>query len=348
MSVRLDPRGTAIRVGSVTLRTPGLAGEARARGRTAPGMRSTEHVSNELERALANEGLETRETIELERTVAHGAAAPQIVVEAPDPGPSYGQVILHANEEGVWRWALPVAADSSEQTMRRGTRTFVLPGDVVPPAPDDAPRMRGLSGLVAKKLLKILVFPIVEELAGVAARFAVGRWESAKRPYRLRGFEPGTSHLVDVPALDPAALSRLSEGRALLMVHGTLSRAHVGFGALPADFVEELHRHYEGRVFAFDHYTLSEDPLQNAEWLVRALPEGARLDLDIVCHSRGGLVSRVLTEREVHRTRITCDQRWKGRVRGAPNAGTALADWQHIGDLVDTYTNLLQFFPTPA
>ena len=183
----------------------------------------------------------------------------------------------------------------------------------------------------------------------MAARFAVGRWELAKRPYRLRGFEPGTSHLVDVPALDPAALSRLSEGRALLMVYGTLSRAHVGFGALPADFVEELHRHYEGRVFAFDHYTLSEDPLQNAEWLVRALPEGARLDLDVVCHSRGGLVSRVLTERG---SEIALGSRAisVGKVAfvATPNAGTALADWQHMGDLVDTYTTCSSSSRTPA
>ena len=31
---------------------------------------------------------------------------------------------------------------------------------------------------------------------------------------------------------------------------------------------------------------------------------------------------------------------------GTPNAGTILADGKYMGDLVDGYTNLLNFFPT--
>ena len=53
------------------------------------------------------------------------------------------------------------------------------------------------------------------------------------------------------------------------MVHGMFSLENTGFGALPKAFVAELHRRYQGRVFAFDHFTLSEDPRENVDWLLR-------------------------------------------------------------------------------
>jgi pimeloyl-ACP methyl ester carboxylesterase len=115
---------------------------------------------------------------------------------------------------------------------------------------------------------------------------------------------------------------------------------------MPKEFVETLSRKYEGRVFAFDHFTLSNDPKQNVNWLLEHLPDGTALDLDIVCHSRGGLVSRMLSEKQ--RELVFGSRKLKvGKVVfvGAPNAGTILADGQHVGDLIDTYTNLLNFLP---
>jgi triacylglycerol esterase/lipase EstA (alpha/beta hydrolase family) len=100
-------------------------------------------------------------------------------------------------------------------------------------------------------------------------------------------------------------------------------------------------------VAAFDHFTLSHDPVTNIEELVQRLPEGADVEFDIVAHSRGGLVARVLAERQ---EQISLGSR-KLRIRkvvfvGTPNAGTILADAKHLGDLVDRYTNLLNLFPT--
>ena len=83
------------------------------------------------------------------------------------------------------------------------------------------------------------------------------------------------------------------------------------------------------------------------------MPDDADLTLDIVCHSRGGLVSRVLSEKQ---SELSLGGR---RVRigtvvlvGVPNAGTALADPEHIATLLDVFTNLVNFVPdnfgTPA
>jgi hypothetical protein len=76
------------------------------------------------------------------------------------------------------------------------------------------------------------------------------------------------------------------------------------------------------------------------------MPGDAKLDIDIVCHSRGGLVSRVLNEKQ---SELSLGSRsiHVGRIVfvGSPNAGTLLADGKHMGDFIDTYTNLLNFIP---
>ena len=205
---------------------------------------------------------------------------------------------------------------------------------------------RGIVGLLGKKFLKELVFPLIDPVLGeVSATFA-HRLEQKRSPYRLRSFTPDDYALETASAIDPDAWSRLASGRALLMVHGTFSRAHLAFGALPKDYVEALHRLYGGRVFAFDHFTLSHDPKENVRWFLSQLPEGADLTLDIVSHSRGGLVSRVLSEKQAEfslgsrRLRI-------GNVVfvGSPSAGTALADPEHMGTVLDVFTNLLNVLP---
>ena len=56
----------------------------------------------------------------------------------------------------------------------------------------------------------------------------------------------------------------------------------------------ESRQHHElcGGIFAFEHRTLSQSPIENALKLVDALPVGAHISL--VSHSRGGLVADLL------------------------------------------------------
>ena len=115
-------------------------------------------------------------------------------------------------------------------------------------------------------------------------------------------------------------------GGTLLFIHGTFSRATGAFSELPLDSMQALQAIYDDRVIAFDHQSISRDPTENIAWLLGTIPDGLTLDLDIVCHSRGGLVARSLSERtdpmpgtrkiKVHRTALV----------GAVNDGTILAD----------------------
>jgi hypothetical protein len=303
-------------------------------------------MGTDLRRALDAAGVRVSDTRELQgvepqaRAIARGGTA----VTVNDPGPSWGQMALLTDELGVVSWhfaprpdeAMPMARDAAPRGA--ATRTYHIPST--------STRARGVISATGKKVLQVLVFPILEPGIGLISDSFARRWEQKHRPYRIRTFTPGDYADAAAGEIDQEGWRRLSTGRALLLVHGTFSRAHTAFGALPPEFVAALHRRYEGRVFAFDHFTLSEDPKQNVAWLIEHLPDGITLDLDIVCHSRGGLVSRVLSERQADLALGSRLLRVASVVFvGTPNQGTTLADADHMGDFIDTYTNLFTLLP---
>src|SRR5471032_882283 len=99
-------------------------------------------------------------------------------------------------------------------------------------------------------------------------------------------------------------LAAAKNQKVLLFVHGIFSSTGGGFGdlggpdvaagAVNAGCMGRLLARYDNRVFGYDHWTIGKTPLQNAIDLLNAIPAGANWDVDIVCHSRGGLVVRSL------------------------------------------------------
>jgi hypothetical protein len=352
----LNPNGNPVRVGDVLIRTPGLAGSAEVHMPDAPAMRAATLTTVALETALANESVQPQQTLEIVNTRemdAGGAALrsthfdePAMEVEVPDPGAGWGQMIVYADEAGVMTWNFPRRDDLSVDTTRGGEmRRYLIPRRVAPatPAGDGA---RGLIGSIGKKVLRVLAFPIIDPVVGKVSELLAARWERKKRPYRIRSFTPSDYRGTSAAVIEGDGWDRLTGGRALMFVHGTFSQAHTGFGGLPSAVVSELHRVYGGRVFAFEHFTLSDDPMTNVVWFVNRVPEGTKLDLDIVCHSRGGLVSRVFAEKQAE---VSLGSRTLsvGKIVfvASPNAGTVLADTKHMGDFIDSYTNILNLFP---
>lgn len=81
----------------------------------------------------------------------------------------------------------------------------------------------------------------------------------------------------------------------LVFIHGTMSSTEGSFSGLWSDQGEVRRRlagRYGERVYAFEHKTFTESPIDNALDLVTALPTGATLHL--VSHSRGGMVGELL------------------------------------------------------
>lgn len=353
----LNPNGGPVDVSGVTLRTPGLRGEARLYRPADPGRRGAEAATPELDAALENAGMRPAYTIELTNTREMRAPAgstrsttfgePAIELEVPARGEQWGQLVLAIDESGVVTWNFPVESKGRVRGTRGGptkVNRYVIRRYV--PRSSARTGTRGVIGTIGKKVLKVLVFPIVEKVAGKVSDFFAGKWEAANRPYRVRVFGPDDYQKLEAGLVEGERWGNLSEGRALLFLHGTFSRAHSGFGRFQPGVFSTLHNRYGGRLFAFDHYTLSEDPIQNVEHLLRQIPDGTNLELDIVCHSRGGLVGRVLAERQGELSLGSRSLRVRRVIFTAtPNAGTILASADHYATYVDTMTNLLQFLP---
>lgn len=349
LEIPADGRGVA--VAGATLTGRGLTGTVRsATNDTAATMAPT----GPLAQAIADAGMLTQQSLVITDAKPTGDGtrsangAPTVELQVPDPGDGFAQVALTTDASGMVSWHFaplddaPPTRDGSMPTLR--TRTFTFDAKPTTGAGDGE---RGLVSMIGQKLINVYVFPAGKKLVEHLAAKYGERLELEKTPYRIRTFRADNYTTDAATEIDSAAWQSLGTGRALLMIHGTNSRTHTAFGGLPRAFVDAMHTLYGGRVFAFDHPTLTHTPRQNIETLLEAMPDGMSLDVDIICHSRGGLVSRVLAEKQAELTLGSRKIR-VGRVVfvGSPNAGTRLADEAFIGDYLDTVTNLLNLVPT--
>jgi hypothetical protein len=132
-------------------------------------------------------------------------------------------------------------------------------------------------------------------------------------------------------------------GRTLILVHGILDRIY-GFALAPmlawGGLLGDLQTLYGGRVCGFDHPTLADTPLENARALLALLPEG--LELDLLCHSRGGLVVRSLLEDPGLRAELDARRIRVGRVifMAAANQGSRLAVPEHLAAVLSLFATI--------
>ena len=97
-------------------------------------------------------------------------------------------------------------------------------------------------------------------------------------------------------------LGSIPRDRPILMfIHGTASSTQGSFSELWSTPMAELRKAllspYKGHVYGFEHFSLTESPIQNAIALVRELPANAQLHL--ITHSRGGIVGELLCRGEL-------------------------------------------------
>ena len=149
--------------------------------------------------------------------------------------------------------------------------------------------------------IKAMVVEVVQVAADKAASFVLPRLAEAleKAVWKQRGLAEGWVRVTrDTLAAGALAQAKpVSPERSLLLIHGTFSNAAAAYHDLAAsDFFERIKDSYADRVFAFNHFSVSRTPEQNARMLLEALPEQTTT-FDVVTHSRGGLVLRTLVER---------------------------------------------------
>lgn len=359
MAERLTGDDRTIETEGVRITSPGLTGTVEVHLPGTPGLRAAEASTGELQQALSNTGFLEQLTVEIRDPeavpVPQGAPTrstalgePALAIEVPGPGSGRLQVLLAADEDGVVSWRLPEDVPPAEAPTRGGERrTYLLPRTVVARPTGGH---RGLLGAIGKKVFKFLTVKLIDPVLGKITDHFVSKWEKKNRPYRLRSFTPDDYAVAGGTELGPADLARLTEGRALIFVHGTMSTTHGAFRRLPRDLVAELDRRYGGRLLAIDHPTVSVTPAENAQEIAAVFAErmepGRRLEVDLVAHSRGGLVARELAERQALAGMPEGLMRFGSVVLvAAPNDGSVLADRHHLSDFIDTYTNLLELIP---
>lgn len=351
----LNPDGLTVEPApGVTLRTPGLRGEVFVHVAGSDGTRGAEETREALLAALAHNEMEEDLTLEIreprETSASEGSRAAggsdDITIEVPDPGEGWAQMVLYESEDGVISWHLPAERNAGATTRGGGTLTYSLPRTVAMDEDQDGGQ-RGLLGAVGSKIIKVVTFRLVKAGSRWAGQEFGRQIESRFKRHALVRFAPNCYADPRPQPVTDAEVGALAGGRALLLVHGTFSSAYGAFHRLPADVMAGLHQRYAGRVLAFDHPTVATSPAENVAALAD-LMNGLGLPLlevDVLSHSRGGLVGRVLTE-----------QAALGKIDGrlavrnlvmvaTPNAGTALADVDHLEQLLNRMTTFLQLVP---
>jgi hypothetical protein len=353
-----------------SLTTHGLAGQATQLVPDAAALRggrlpAESDTTPEFDRALREAGFVEQETIHLDVAAApsrlRGSSATTAVTLHPavPPGDPEPRVVLYQDESGGLSWHFeeeaaaadePPATSTLRNSQTRRAAQFTIPlrsKQVGATLTRGLPHrsLRGPITTIGRKLLKVFIVP-VSNLIARPVDAAVGVIE---RRVRQNIIWPLTS---DTYATSPTApfdqWQRLRGGRTLLVIHGILSTVEGMLSRLPKSAMERWSEAYDGRVLGFNHHSITLSPEDNARFLMEsiktALP-GESLDIDIICHSRGGIVARTLVElgRELF-PEVNCRF---GRVFfvATPNQGSALGNAEHIVDMIDVFTNALTNFP---
>ena len=142
--------------------------------------------------------------------------------------------------------------------------------------------------------------------------------------------------LVEYPVIPVVEKTK----KILLFVHGTFSNNDNLLAAIfkctqgGGDLIDAAEASYD-QVLAFDHYTLSRSPILNALELARFFA-GSEAQIDVICHSRGGLVTRWFFEVMDH----VADRKRRAVLVGCPLGGTSLAAPDKLRSAIDLFTNL--------
>jgi hypothetical protein len=364
MQAALDPSGRGIRLETLTIRTPGLRGTVTTVPSPSRNALRGAGATSEFDRVLRRSGMRTTHLISLDlvaetegrhrRDRGEGAiVGPSIILDVPGPVAGWEQVVLAVDEHGVVTWHFGQDNGAGGPVARGGlgpTRHYNLAHHqfVPPTTPDGRATTRSLVGNIGKRIVKVIAFPVGKYI-GERARDLIRDWENRNRPNGIRTYLPAERDKA-IPYFPPQAAvwKELAKGRSLLLIHGTFSRCHSGLGAIPDQVLSGLHELYGGRVFAYDHHTISDSPTDNARWFLDQIPDDVKLELDIICHSRGGLVARTLAE-----SGLALETEGKVTVRrvalvAVPSEGTVLADVENWNRLIDTVSSLINLASGPG
>lgn len=299
------------------------------------------------------EGVTVEEVLEARPPVAVRRSGEPPVMDftiVPDPGTRCVVAVRHPSGALTFHFGESAPATAPRRGAGKApVESGAVRFRIVSRGDDDGARSaatKGRRGLI-DKAVKFVVLKIATKLVDAALPRLVLAFE--QRHWAQRGLSEGWFHVTR----ETLATGRLAPGvpqpaagRSLLLLHGTFSHAAGAFGELAkTDFFARIAARYGDRVYAYNHFTLSRTPEENARALLAALPAGTQT-FDVISHSRGGLVLRNLVERPA----ALGGDAWRfalghGILVGVPNDGTPLATPTRWEETVGWVANVLELFP---
>ena len=282
--------------------------------------------------------------------VRSAGARPEVALQIEaEPGEEYLLVVKHPSgaltfHRGIEVRPSPRRGGRGKKAVRKGKAKSVIEFRAPIAASAHPDVRRGVFGDFLQGIVDAIIVQVGEVIAGTAVDLA----EAAI--WRLLGREQGlyriTSQGLREGQLEPVDRLTATNGRALLFLHGTFSTTHSAFADLAnSALFQSLQTRYGDAIYGFDHFTVSVSPEENANELLAVLPQRGAVTIDVVTHSRGGLVLRNLVER---RQLLDDGARFvlgHAVLVASPNEGTPLAtpdDWQRS---IGWVANVLDLFP---
>jgi len=290
-----------------------------------PSQTSDDRLRDALSGAFSQLNLKALSALEA-KPAADARRAFRFNPKAFDAEPKVASLV---RQNGLLRWEFAAANRIAVGNGLRAGRAALIPGEIVHQF----------------EFEELPPNQVSQAITWVDRKLTPAAWLGGKAIHGLRRLQNGNP--VDY-VLDSKIAS---EKRVFLLVHGTASNCDKLLSDLQAapggpEFLAALDKAYD-LVLAFDHPTLSISPMVNAVDLAGLLrPSSGRKppkQIDIVCHSRGGLVTRWFCEAFADPA-----TRHRAILVGAPIAGTSLAAPPNLKKALDFITNVTEILEKAA
>jgi hypothetical protein len=248
-------------------------------------------------------------------------------------------------EDGVWSWHFKDNSSGVSDASDYSINSFKIPFKV---------QHRTTRGIWSK-MVYIFKFAKdwIKDGSDVAIRNMLQKHEEGTITEGLkliehnRGFLEGLSKEKAFSDWDSIKSDIKKRNRALLFIHGTASSLEGGYADVNTKILEALKDKYPV-ILGYDHFTLSKTPEENAKDLLNnlnKLKKAKILDnqfkVDVVTHSRGGLVLRSFVE-----LMKGCDYVDNVIMAACPASGTDLANprkWDSLANMINILSNIFAF-----
>jgi pimeloyl-ACP methyl ester carboxylesterase len=284
---------------------------------------------------------ELKSTTRLRKVLTDGSPAEVVIGLKGDEN-----AILLTEQDGMYQWHFAEQTQTSPSTRKRGN--FIENTDKELIFRLDDTIYEGKEN-TTRSFIGTLLAPIKAYILKFTSSLAVTqaiKYLEQDNEERLVQLNRSFYDWQPLASLAELELNSQREPKVLFFIHGTFSSTTGAFGMLAElpwgkKFLEAALSHYDA-VIGYDHRTLVKDPAQNAAAILKILKthNGPNISIDIVAHSRGGLIARTLIEKLLPSSNTAVNIN-KAILVGATNGGTLFAEPDNWKELIDFYTNIV-------